>query len=398
MKVIVNHCQYNIIAIKSRTIGAYSPLIIHIQQQKMNEERLKVSSLRSICEVSLMRNHLAITNVANVPYRLIRNVLMKLKVDHLCKLEETNVLLIFEDEEIWRNLLAMDFPLHVGEAFQRKRDEIMAFYVSFVELHDPGILRDADLMRGFLRFAIKKDPESQKYRVPSRMLYFQYQEEMLRKQELSTQRLRMRMQELHDEKQKNQIVALEDPVFCEKRVNSTSKISERSSPFVKSFKEHQKRQQHFKSGGFDITKRPVKRVAFGGQVGSLGVHNCSKNEAKVVPAASGTAMTQTSTAVRKPTYVRPKQPDTPPRAKRQSNEPNPFLKRRKPPSRPKPLNASTQPVHLPQEKKPGRVKLKSTKIKRSTKSSIFTTPSPQDQIFDKGKDRPNAYIFDSPQR
>ncbi|SCU98491.1 LAMI_0F14884g1_1 [Lachancea mirantina] len=224
-------------------------------------------SLCSLCEMSLMRNHLIVHDVANVPYRLIRNVLLKCKLDQLCKLEKSNVRLVFEDEEVWYELLKKDFPMHVHESSASKRDEICNFYAEFIEDNDPEFMRDTELMKKLLRAAVQKDPITLKYRVPSRMLYFKYQKDILRKQEASAQRLRLRTQELKQEKAKNQIVALEDPVYCEKQSKSSRSVNptDRSGLFLKSYKESQKRQQLFRSGGFDAsTQRPVRRVAFGG--------------------------------------------------------------------------------------------------------------------------------------
>ncbi|CEP63196.1 elongin A LALA0_S07e04632g [Lachancea lanzarotensis] len=362
----------------------------------MNSQNSRVKSLSELCELTLMRNHLVLRSVSNVPYRLIRNVLMKLKVEQLCKLEETNVLLIFEDDEIWRNLLAKDYPLHAGESFLRKRDEIMNYFVTFIEQHDPNLLDDAEVMKGFLRFAIKKDPEIQKYRVPSRMLYFKYQADTVRKQELSTQRLRFQMQQLQQEKAKNQIAPLEDPLYCEKRTKSGMKNSNRSDLFVKSYKEHQRRQQHFKNGGFDSAKRPVNRVAFGGQVGtpvsrnsevSGDVSHTNVNKANVASSQISRNSSQ---------HGSPKQLSSPPRVRRLQEGPNPFLKRRKPVFRRqnsttpevsnRPIQHSTEPVVV-------KVGCKITN--KSKKSSIFTVPSPQEQIARQHGNQQNAYIFEN---
>ncbi|SCV00039.1 LAME_0G07140g1_1 [Lachancea meyersii CBS 8951] len=362
----------------------------------MNVENSRTKSLSSLCELSLMRNHLMLQDVSNMPYRLIRNVLMKVKLEQLCKLEETNSLLIFEDDEIWHNLLVKDYPLHVHESFLRKRGEIMNYFVSFIETYDPSLLRDVELMKGYLRFAIKKDPRHQKYKVPSRMLYFKYQAETVRKQELSTQRLRFQMQELQREKEKNQISALDDPLYCEKRTKSGIKINDRSDLFVKSYKEHQRRQQHFKSGGYDISKRPVKRVAFGGQVGTpiapsnqTNYNALSDNGTEVKPIVE----------VPKPpvTLTRPKQPTSPARTRRLNDEPHPFLKRRKPILRRQSL-ASARPLAQPVERtaRPVVVKVGSCRINsKSKKSSIFAAPSPQEELVRQHSSHSNAYIFDS---
>ncbi|CUS22452.1 LAQU0S05e05666g1_1 [Lachancea quebecensis] len=365
----------------------------------MERKQVNIKSLSSLCEISLMRNHLMLQNVANVPYRLIRNVLLKVKMEHLCKLEESNVLLIFEDEEAWAELLKKDFPLHVHDTYNRKRDEIVAFYADFVEKHDPAKSRDGELMRGFLRFAVRKEPTTHKYKVPSRMLYFKYQEDMLRKQELSTQRLRMRMQEMQQEKEKKQIVALDDPVYCERRTKATARAGagERSGLFAKSFKEHQKRQLHFKSGGYDAKSRPVKRLAFGGQVGkpvssSVIPTTCAAPALPVSAPASPPAITQ---ATPQPKRSAPAAAAS--TRRKPIPEQNLFLKRRRPLPKPKvPPTSGTEPSP---KKKPTVVKVSSTKIHRkTTKTSIFAAPSPQQQVLSQRSGNPSAYIFDQPRQ
>lgn len=366
----------------------------------MSGNGVRVKSLCSLCEISLMRNHLMLQNVANIPFRLLRNVLAKLKVDHLCRLEESNVLLIFEDEEIWLALLKKDFPLHVHEVYQRKRDEIAAFYVTFVEEHDSSLMEDPELMKNFLRSAVRKDPATHKYKVPSRMLYFKYQSEMVRKQELSTQRLRMRMHEMQQEKEKNQIVPLEDPVYCERRIKpgaARTSGSERSGLFVKSYKEHQRRQQHFKSGGYDVKNRPVKRVAFGGQVGkSLAPPACPP-----APVATSTTSATSPSAGTSPLNNTPSNTSffPPSLQKRPSKEQNLFLKRRKPIIKPKTSSNNPQPSaqtsNAPKSPKPTVIKVNSTKInKKSSKSSIFAAPSPQQRLLSQHNQKPTVYIFD----
>ncbi|SCU86983.1 LAFA_0E04038g1_1 [Lachancea sp. 'fantastica'] len=366
----------------------------------MSFQSPRVKSLSELCELSLLRNHLVLRSVRNTPYRLIRNVLMKLKMEQLCKLEETNVLLIFEDDEIWHNLLVKDYPLHADKSFLRKREEIVNYFVSYIEQHDATLLEDVELMKSFLRCAIKKDPELQKYRVPSRMLYFKYQADTVRKQEVSTQRLRSQMQQLQQEKQKNQIAPLDDPLYCEKRTKSGLKNSSRSDLFVKSYKEHQMRQQHFKNGGFDASKRPVKRVAFGGQVGMPASRN-GELSAEVTYPSVNKADVPSSKIIRSPTqHASPKRISSPPPARRLQEEPNPFLKRRKPMFRrqnsPSPVPSSG---HINEHAtKPVVVKVGCKISNKSKKSSIFTAPSPQEQIAKQCGNQSNAYIFDNKSR
>lgn len=380
------------------------PISENEEELTMEHKQTKIKSLSSLCEISLMRNHLMLQNVANVPYRLVRNVLLKLKMEHLCKLEESNVLLIFEDEEAWVELLKKDFPMHVHDTYHRKRDEIVAFYADFVEKHDPPKSRDEELMRGFLRFAVRKEPATHKYKVPSRMLYFKYQEDMLRKQELSTQRLRMRMQEMQQEKEKKQIVPLDDPVYCERRTKAAARAgaAERSGLFAKSFKELQKRQLHFKSGGYDAKSRPVKRLAFGGQVGRPAPSPAAPSPAAPAPCAAPAppvaAPAPLPATMQDTSQPKRSTPAVAPSARRKPTpEQNLFLKRRRPV--PKPKTPPTPRAEPSVKRKPTVVKVNSTKIHRkNTKTSIFAAPSPQQQVLSQHSNTSSAYIFDQPRQ
>lgn len=356
----------------------------------MLQSKSRAPSLTTLCEINLMRNHLLIQDVANVPYRLIRNILLKLKRDHLCKLEASNPLLIFEDDEVWIRLLNKDFPLHVHESYTSRKEEIYDFYLSFVEGHQPALFQDEGLLRSHLNSAVRKDFTSQKYKIPPRMLYFKYQEDLIRKQEQSEQRLRLRMKKIKKEQEKKQIVHLEDPLYMEKKTRTQKNtLGNRSNLFTRSLKEHQKRQQHFKSGGYDVTKRPMKRLAFGGQVGAT----CAPNTHPSPPTETHPPLSPNAT--HPPPVAKP--PPNPVK-KRKPNEPNIFLKRRKPLPivRNKSKTTSTPAPAPPESKKkkdPVVVKVASTKVSKK-KSSIFSPPSAQQQESQAPESPRKVYIFD----
>ncbi|QLL32509.1 hypothetical protein HG536_0D00310 [Torulaspora globosa] len=226
-----------------------------------------MKSLSKLCEISLMRNYQQIQNVANVPYRLIQDILLKVKFDQLCRLEKSNVLLIFEDDELWLNLLKQDFPTSTHESFVSKKDVIRQYYMDFVQENDPALLEaDPELVETYLQPTLRKSRSNGQFRMPYRMLYFRYQEDVIRKQEKSAERLRLQMKQLQQERIKNQIVVV-DPPFSAKGLARRSAKEHHSELFRKSMKEHDSRLRHFKNGGFDIAKRHATRVAFGGSAG-----------------------------------------------------------------------------------------------------------------------------------
>ena len=83
-----------------------------------------MKSLQTLCEISLMRNHSNIQSVSNVPYHLLKRILQKVKIPQLLKLEKSNVLLIFDDDELWLEFLRQDFPTNVHEQFVSKSASI----------------------------------------------------------------------------------------------------------------------------------------------------------------------------------------------------------------------------------------------------------------------------------
>lgn len=230
-----------------------------------------MSSLSELCEISLMRNYLQLHDVKNVPYRLIKNILFKVKLEHLRKLEKSNVLLIFEDDELWLNFLRQDFPTSVHDCFVTKKDVIVQYYIKFIQENDPSLLeQNADLINVHLQLSIRKDLTSSKFRKPYRMLYFKYQEDVVKKQEKSAERLRLQMEQIHEERKKKQTVVLDHTFYDQNQPRKTARNLSKehhSDLFMKTIKEHGSRLRHFKSGGFNIAKRHATRVAFGGAAG-----------------------------------------------------------------------------------------------------------------------------------
>ncbi|EDO16643.1 hypothetical protein Kpol_529p23 [Vanderwaltozyma polyspora DSM 70294] len=229
-------------------------------------------SLSKLCEIELVRNYRLLEDVSNVPYRLISNALKLMKVDQIRRLEAANVLLIFDDDELWENFVKQEFPLRVSDLYTSRRDIIQTYYLSFVKKNDPELFNnDRELIDNLLNSSIKKCHLNNKFRLPYRLLYLRYEEDDIRKAKQSTERLRLQMRKIKEERESKQSVKV-DHLFYSHNNNIGTKRkaklqNDRSDLFKKSLKQHQTRLKKFKDGGFDIAKGHAKRVAFGGVAG-----------------------------------------------------------------------------------------------------------------------------------
>ncbi|CAI4051245.1 hypothetical protein SUVZ_14G1030 [Saccharomyces uvarum] len=230
-----------------------------------------MKSLRTLCEISLMRNHSNIHSVSNVPYHLLKKILQKVKIPQLLKLEKSNVLLIFDDDDLWLEILKQDFPTNVQEQFVSKRDSICKYYITFIKENDIQLYHsDQDLIKLCIRQSVVKDTRNNKYRIPYRMLYSKYQQDVEKKQEESAERLRSEMLKLKQEREKKQTVVVDHTVYFQRRnpkKTTRSDTGPHSQLYMKSLRDHESRLKHFKDGGFNIAKRHAQRVAFGGKAG-----------------------------------------------------------------------------------------------------------------------------------
>ncbi|QLQ79384.1 hypothetical protein HG537_0C00310 [Torulaspora globosa] len=348
-----------------------------------------MKSLSKLCEISLMRNYQQIQNVTNVPYRLIQDILLKVKFDQLCRLEKSNVLLVFEDDELWLNLLKQDFPTSTHESFVSKKTVIRQYYIDFVQENDPTLLQeDPELIETYLQPALRKSRANGQFRIPYRMLYFRYQEDVIRKQEKSAERLRLQMKQLQQERIKNQIVVVDPPISARGLAKRNAK-EHHSELFRKSMKEHDSRLRHFKNGGFDIAKRHTTRVAFGGSAGgapngSPPPHTDSEPNPRRSPVEEHPRDITFATDANPGLLPVPK--------KRRTEPPSIFLKKKPvlPITRPRePPTQASQPATSPRNATPGHKK-KSTLFDNSTAKH---GPVPGD----KSQHR-SIYIFDKTHR
>lgn len=283
-----------------------------------------MKSLSELCELTLMRNYSQLEEVKNIPYRLIRNILWKVKMPQLVKLEKSNVLLVFEDDGMWLNFLKQDFPTSVHDCFISKKEDIKHYYLKFISENEPEILEvDPELVKMHLKSIVRKDLVKNKYKIPYRMLYQRYQEDVLKKQEKSTERLRLQMKQLQQEREKNQTVVVDQSFYLKnqpKRSSSNSPYNQHHSElFRKSIKDHGSRLRHFKSGGFDIAKRHSTRVAFGGAAGGATSNGPARESAKNNPEIRSN-----------PLHSNPIQPPKSPIQNRRVDPPSIFMQRKKP--------------------------------------------------------------------
>ncbi|CAI4968654.1 AVN_HP_G0112590.mRNA.1.CDS.1 [Saccharomyces cerevisiae] len=288
-----------------------------------------MKSLQTLCEISLMRNHSNIQSVSNVPYHLLKRILQKVKIPQLLKLEKSNVLLIFDDDELWLEFLRQDFPTNVHEQFVSKRDIICKYYFDFVKENDIELYHsNQDLLKSCVRQSVVKDIRNNKYRIPYRMLYSKYQQEVEKKQEESAERLRLEMQKLQQEREKKQTIVVDHTVYFKKRnTKKTTRLHNEphSQLYMKSLKDHEPRLRHFKDGGFNIAKRHAQRVAFGGQAGGQS-SSPKKGPLSIKPEPVKVNRQMDNVTAEKKDVT---QPITPVK-KRRSESPSIFLNRKKP--------------------------------------------------------------------
>ncbi|GAV55348.1 hypothetical protein ZYGR_0AS06720 [Zygosaccharomyces rouxii] len=342
-----------------------------------------MKSLSELCEITLTRNYSQLEEVKNIPYRLIHNILWKVKMPQLVKLERSNVLLVFEDDEMWLNFLKQDFPTSVHDCFITKKDDIKHYYLNFINDNEPELLdTDADLIKMYFKSVLKKDLNKNKYKVPYRMLYQRYQDDVVKKQEKCTERLRLQMRQLQQEREKNQTVVVDQSFYLKNQPKRSSnrmpyKDRQHSELFRKSVKDHGSRLRHFKSGGFDIAKRHSTRVAFKGAAGDTA--NEARNETRQGPLKTNNVSIQ---------------PPKSPVQKRRVDPPSIFLQRKRP-SHVRPSQDNIQ--------QPSQSATQASNTNRKTghkkKSAIFSapdskSPSQTQNISSKGKDSQMVYIFD----
>lgn len=201
---------------------------------------------------------------------------MKLKVDQLVKLERTNPLLIFEDDEVWYELIKKDFDPDFKYQYNSKKHSILQYFKLFIINHTKsGYGMDTETLRNFVHPLVSKN-EDGNYRVPCRIIYERYSEELKEKDIRIAAKVREATQRINQEKSKIQITSMNEPKDPYFRLRSKN-LENKSGIFAESLKDSQRRRQHFKAvNALSTEKRVIGRVAFGGQAGVQTNNNINK--------------------------------------------------------------------------------------------------------------------------
>lgn len=234
---------------------------------KALESKNKVRKLSDYCLLAFIKDPKILQNVANVPYRLLEDVFKQINIEpkHLNQLEKTNIFFIFEDGDLWLEYLKREFPTNVSESYISNKKPIVDYYINiFNESKDKLDKNEIDLFDRYVRSKLKKDVRKNKYKVPYRMLFENYHKDAERKKEQSAERLRKNVEKLNKEREMNQTVTVDYPMFMHAQLNGPRKRKQfwdDRNP-IKSIDKHN--NSHSK----DIAARlPPSRVAFGGMAG-----------------------------------------------------------------------------------------------------------------------------------
>ncbi|CDO94105.1 unnamed protein product [Kluyveromyces dobzhanskii CBS 2104] len=247
----------------------------------------RVVTLEEICVITLLRHHTLVEDIKYVPYRLIKRVLAKLKVDQLVKLEKTNFLLIFEDDEIWYNLIRKDFDPSFSYQFTNKKNEILQYFKHVITTYAPSSAcegTDTETLKNFFRPIVAKNSQGL-YRVPCRLLYEKMRDDILEKDERIAAKVRETTHRIQQEKNRIQITAMVEPPSTAANKQKTRLLESKSKVFVSSLRDSQRRRQHFNANSVNIEKRVIDRVAFGGQAGVSTITAHTPSSTRTAPVA-----------------------------------------------------------------------------------------------------------------
>ena len=162
-----------------------------------------MEDLTTLCQNELIKNPKIIDNLSHVPYRLIKRVfeVIHIKVDQLLMIERSNVFYIFEDDDIWLGLLKSEFPGNVHDSFISDGKVIREYYTrEFAPVMETLSPLERERFKLCLHEKLRRDLETGKYRIPYRMLYFQYQEDIKRREAESAEKLRLTVQKINKER------------------------------------------------------------------------------------------------------------------------------------------------------------------------------------------------------
>ena len=237
----------------------------------MMNHKNKIGTLVELCQQELMKNPKLLEDVSNVPYNLLRKVFKEINLEpnQLKQLERSNIFYIFEDDELWLNFLLKEYPTHVPDSYVSHRGTIENYYMKIFESYS-NVLdeREIDLFDRYVMEKIKKDRKCNKYRIPYRMLFETYQNDVERKKMKSTERLRQSVLKLDEERKRNQTVTVDYSMLIHQQ--GQSKNSRRRKEYwdnrtpIKSIDKHNSSLQNAIN---QVKLNPPTRVAFGGVAG-----------------------------------------------------------------------------------------------------------------------------------
>ena len=238
-----------------------------------------MEDLTTLCQNELIKNPKIIDNLSHVPYRLIKRVfeVIHIKVDQLLMIERSNVFYIFEDDDIWLGLLKSEFPGNVHDSFISDGKVIREYYTrEFAPVMETLSPLERERFKLCLHEKLRRDLETGKYRIPYRMLYFQYQEDIKRREAESAEKLRLTVQKINKERERKQTAVVDYSYILKSRRHGSRKRVVFWGPGSEGQTFGSSSQRQKKMITMTMTKKP-ERLAFGGAAGGLVQQNCYNN-------------------------------------------------------------------------------------------------------------------------
>ncbi|KAL6948475.1 hypothetical protein ACO0QE_000941 [Hanseniaspora vineae] len=174
----------------------------------------KCKSLLESCQIQIVQilNNNTSTSPAffcskikeNIPYHLLPSILRNVNnYEILEKLELQNPGLVFLTEDIWRALLVRDFPNNLHESFTKYKKTIYKKLLDETQL--AGFSQSFSLNDEFLDY----DESRQMYKIPSKLLYLKYKEELITRENEAKANLINRNKNMQKMNESKSIVFLE---------------------------------------------------------------------------------------------------------------------------------------------------------------------------------------------
>lgn len=348
---------------------------------------MTLEMLSEYCIQSLVRNKEQFPVIGNMPFRLLKDYLKRINVNvhQLMRYEKYNVEWIFDDDEMWIDFLKMDFPTNIHEQYVNNRDKIIKYYKESLRSMN-NLNLDAShgvtvvMLRSRISQVIKRDPKTHKYKVPYRMLYLQYQDDIKLKEAQVAENLRLQMQKIKEERDKKSTVAVGEKFFID---NITSKRKRHGGVTPVWQPVHKKEP-------IEVSKRRhVERVAFGGMAGRKVNPDAFKIVSRDPPPRIPSPVKQIEQKERRSRS--PPLITTPRKQPRNSSGPNIFLNRR-----PRPLHRSpnkkdnNRSSHISTHEEPSSTNNSNPGTKKKASSIFSTQKQTQPYACNNNPDKPSS--------